>query len=179
MFQKLKAAWQAGRSGQPMPTTVDRSTGQTAAVVGIAGIAVLVVFGTAYGFGRVERHAREVEDKKRKAITEDDASIEGLSSEIRGETITADHLEEKEVDYKVPPGSAACPVCGSVYTDPRHATDCCEDKREYEDGEPTLRQDPETGEITDPEDDDPEPEDAEDLWERHVGPAAQEGDSQK
>lgn len=139
MFQKLKAAWQAGIAGQPMPASVDKSTGQTAAIVGITGIAVLVVFGTAYGFGRVERAARLAEDKERKALENEEADIATLGRDMRKETITAEHIEEEEEG---------------------------EEEVDYE--ETAFRQDPETGEIIDPADADPEPEGAEDLWDKHV-----------
>lgn len=37
--------------------------------------------------------------------------------------------KKRKEEEKVPIGSAACPVCGSVWLDPDHAASCCEDKR--------------------------------------------------
>jgi hypothetical protein len=177
MFETLRAAWRAGRSGQAMPAKVDKSTGQTAAICGIAGISVLVVFSVAYGFGRVEKAAREAEalekDTELKELEADAEAAKLEMTDVDGGVTTAE--EEGEEGYVSPPGSAACPHCHAVHLDSDHAAECCPDKRGYEmdeegaEEETTFNQDLETGEITDPAEDDPEPDDAMDLWEEHVG----------
>ncbi len=139
MFQKLRAAWRAGRAGQPLPAEVDRSAGRTAAIVGVAGIAVIAVFSTAYGFGRIERANREGEDRKNKAIDDEKEEIERLGREMHKKVIQVTVVDEQKVDYP-------------------------------DEEETVFRQDPETGEITDPKEDEPEQDDVDDLWKRHVQP---------
>lgn len=176
MLRRLRAAWQAGRAGQPMPAQVDRSTGQTGAIIGIAGVSIMVVFAVAYGFGRVERSAREAELSSGDSLKELEEDAEAAKLELSGEVaVTEKDLEEVDVpeveeEELFPPGSAACPVCNTVHLDSDHAADCCAEKRGYEEDEEeiTFRQDTETGEITDPREDEPEPEGAEDLWEDHI-----------
>ena len=177
MFKTLRAAWRAGRSGQAMPAKVDKSTGQTAAICGIAGISVLVVFSVAYGFGRVERSAREAELQSDGAeLKELEADAEAAKLEMTSDEAEVIDVEDvNEETYVSPPGSAACPHCHAVHLDADDAAECCPEKRGYEmdeEGaaeEETFDQDIETGEITDPAENDPEPDDAIDLWEKHVG----------
>ncbi len=178
MFRRLKAAWQAGCNGQPMPAQVDRSAGQTGAIVGIAGVSIMVVFVVAYGFGWVERSAREAELGSKDDLKELEEDAEAARLELDGgeiavaerdlEKTAVPEVEDEEALF--PPGSASCPVCGAVHLDSDDAADCCNDKRGYEEDEEetTFRQNTETGEITDSSEDDPEPDGVEDLWEGHV-----------
>ena len=166
MFEQLKSAWRAGRSGQLMPADADRTTGQTVAVVGLFGVATILVFGTAYAVGHVEKKRREKEAALDAA--EDDAELRVLEEDAKAakRELVEEEEEGEEEAYKTPPGSAACPHCHSVYLDADEAAACCPAKRGYEDDdeEPTLSQDFETGEIVDPEEEEEEPEGAEDLW---------------
>ena len=165
MFRTLKAAWRAGRSRQPMPTVVDRSTGNTVAIAGVFGIAVIAIFGTAYAIGTVEKRRREEEARIERG--DDDEDLRKLEEDARAAKLELDadeiHVEDDEEEpYIAPPGSAACPICQSVFLDADQAADCCADARGWD-------QDTETGEITDPSDDgDGEPDGAEDLWADHV-----------
>lgn len=64
--------------------------------------------------------------------------------------IAADHFESEESgEYRSPPGSAACPHCGSVWLDSDHAGNCCEDMRGYDDDDAPgdLFYDPDATEI--------------------------------
>lgn len=200
MLKKLRAAWEAGVAGQPMPATVDRSVGQTGAIVGIFGVAVIALFGTAYAIGTVEKNRRKKESE-RKDIEDDEldeleadaeaAKLELVSNEDLLDAVTEEEGEEEEddeEDYHAPPGSAACPQCHSVHLDSDDAAECCPDEREWgddeeeidaelsesvprsgativEDNDPHFRQNFETGDISDPSEDDPEPEGVEDLLE--------------
>lgn len=181
MFQRLRAAWRAGRAGQPMPAKADQTTGQTGAIIGIAGISILVVFSVAYGFGHAEKKRRKEEDQA--VLAEDDElktlekDAEAAKLELRGGA-TVDTAEARpDVDAeedRFPPGSAACPACNAVHLDADDAAECCPDKRGYKEEETTFQQDTETGEITDTREDDPEPDGVEDLWGDHTGGAAEE-----
>jgi hypothetical protein len=140
-----------------MPTKTDKTTGQTAAICGIMGVSVLVVFGIAYAFGSVEK-------KRREAALEDLSDLEQDAIEAQAE------LREERIEESDPPpkGSAACPICGSVYLDKDHAAQCCEEsRRETLEEEGSIIVDRETGEVRDNEEEE-EPDDVEDLWGDHI-----------
>lgn len=182
MFQTLKAAWRAGRAGQPMPAKADRTTGQTGAIIGIAGVSILVVFSVAYGFGHCEKRRREEEDQAVLADEDDlktlEKDAEAAKLELQGGAPASTAVPEAVDDESAPfpPGSAACPVCNSVHLDSDDAAECCSEERGYEEDteEVTFQQDIETGDITDPKEDDPEPDGVEDLWGDHVGSEEEE-----
>lgn len=171
MFQMLRAAWDAGLAGQPLPARVDKSTGQTVAMAGIFGIAVITLFGTAYAIGTSQKWSREKDDR----IDSGD-DLKNLEADAKAAKLELGDVEDKivedgEEEYLAPPGSAACPVCHSVHLDSDHAADCCSDKRGWEendDGYCHLEQDPETGEITSPDEEDEEDEGVDDLWSIHL-----------
>jgi hypothetical protein len=149
-----------------MPARPDRTAGNTAAICGITGITVLVVFGVAYGFGRVERTAREAELNRKDDLDELEKDAEAARLELEGGgTALADEGEEETI---FPPGSAACPVCGTVHLDSDHAADCCDEARGYREEEPEIVVDKESGEVRDNVDPE-EPEGVEDLWPDHLG----------
>jgi len=172
MFQMLRAAWDAGLAGQPLPARVDKTTGQTVAIAGIFGIAVITLFGTAYAIGSIEKKHREEDariDDGDEEIKELEADAKAAKLELVIEDDEEEIVEDGEEEYLAPPGSAACPVCHSVHLDADHAADCCSDKRGWEEDEDCrLEQNPETGEITSPDEDEEEPEGVEDLWSLHL-----------
>lgn len=97
----IKRAWGAGISGQPLPADVDESAGRTAAICGIMGVTVLVVFGASYASGCLRRWLdpwREGEDLEETTIEEEarEASdyLRNVDEELH-RTIGIDHPEEE------------------------------------------------------------------------------------
>jgi len=174
MIQKIKAAWAAGRAGQPMPTTVDRSAGQTGAIIGIAGISVLVVFSVAYGIGHAERKAREAEEADKKKEKKELETLKREAEEAKAELADGGDLatmddEEEEAEEEYEEEEIEEPeMCLEEEPDL--------DEDEDQDEEPRLViVDSETGEVRDALEK-PEPDGAEDLWPDHMDGKPEEPD---
>lgn len=98
MFSAIKRAWGAGISGQPLPAYVDESAGRTAAICGIMGVTVLVVFGASYGFGCLKKRKNEKEDLEETTIEEEAREASNYLRNVDEElhrTIGIDHPEEE------------------------------------------------------------------------------------
>jgi hypothetical protein len=149
MFNTLISAWRAGRAGQPMPVKADRSAGQTGAIVGIAGVSVLVVFTVAYAFGAAEKRNRLAADDELKEL-EDDALA--ASAELRNDE-KATVISSKKIN--------GATVISAEEVDVQY------EEEEGEEEESQLEQDIETGEISEREE--PKERDGvDDLWSAHI-----------